>query len=260
MTITQSVEVVAAYFKGKRLEKFRTSIDILQAAEKRGSYQARESTKALVGFGPGLVTRKKCDENLRGDFPSDDRWPRFHAEFCLCHGHPYETWVEFPFSVEGVPQAVVEAWVRLCGWAHKTHKVLLAARPAPVVTAIGLSPKVTKTLTEMYLDLDLATVTPAKIESYQEQARHAKTGALLFNKDGSPAMTIAYRVKWSEGTKIGLSRFRDGCQACGKWIPSGQYVPIEADCRRSGRIGLWLGRDCAHNVFGVKDLGISRGE
>jgi hypothetical protein len=127
------------------------------------------------------------------------------------------------------------------------------------VTAIGLSPKVTATLTGMNLDLDLPSITPAEIEAYKVQGRNTKTGDLLFDRSGAPVMQTAYRVRWSRGTQLNMSRFHDGCQACGKWIPSGEYVPIEAECKRlKVRVGLWLGRDCARNIFGVKDAGIPK--
>lgn len=254
MHVAQSIATLATYLKGKRLEKFTVSVAIIRTAEARGSYQARESVKALAGLS-GLVSWKKAEECLRGEFSAEHGW--FRAKHCISSGAAYETWVEQPFSVEGIPQDVVEAWVCVCCWARKTHKTLIDARPLPVITAIGLSPKVTKTLTEMALDLILPTIVPAKIEAYEEQARHAKTGALLFKQDGSPTMRTAYRVKWSDGIKLGKSRFCSGCQACGKWIPSGRYVPIEADCRRNDRVGLWVGRDCAHNIFGIKDQGIA---
>jgi hypothetical protein len=254
----QSVTTLQGFLKGKRLEKFMVSIEILRAAEARGAYAARESQKALIGFGMGLVTRNKSKEGLKGSFPENDRdRAKHHAEWCVQSGSSYQDGI--PFSVDGVAQDVVDAWVELCNVAHDLNKKLLAARPKPVITAIGLSPKVTTTLTEMNLDLDLPTITPAELEPYEAQVQHPETGALIFKKDGSPLMETRYRVKWSEGCKVGLSRFSgSGCHACGKWIPSGQYVPVEANCRVHGRVGMWFGRDCARNIFGIKDAGIAQ--
>jgi len=259
----QSVKIVSGFLKGKRLEKLMTSVEILRSAEVYGSFQGRESVKALAGFGPGLLTRKKTGECLQGEFPKIGEWTRTRhvAESCLRYGSAYPFWSEAPFSVEGVAQEVIEAWVQLCCSAHQLYNTLKEARPKPVVTAIGLSPKVTVTLTGMNLDLDLPTITPAEIEAYKVQSRNPKTGERLFEEDGTtPVMETAYRVKWSKGIKLGKSRYRSGCQACGKSIPSGRYVPIEADCRQNGRIGLWVGCDCARNIFGVKDLGIAKEE
>lgn len=251
----QSVETIKGFLKGRRLEKLLTSIEILRAAEARGSFESRESVKALAGINPGLLTRQRVDNGLHGDF--QDSSTRHRAKMCLQHGLPYQS-SNVRFSVEGVPQEIIDAWVQLCREAHSLHTALKAARPKPVITAIGLSPKVTTTLTEMNLDIDLPTITPAEIEEYKLQAHDPKTGEPRFAKDGSPLMETHYRVKWSQGIKLGKSRFFSGCQACGKPIPSGRYVPIEATCRKNGRIGLWLGCDCAKNVFGVKDLGIAK--
>ena len=70
-----------------------------------------------------------------------------------------------------------------------------------------------------------------------------------------------YFVDWTPGTQMGRSRFSYGCkcEACGKSIPSGRFVAIEADDMNSGdHIGLWIGQDCARNIFGVKDEGMDR--
>lgn len=250
----QNLETVARFLKGRRLEKLMASIEILRAAEARGVYEGRESVKALAGFGPGLAGGKKF-KGVTGTFADD--WARHRAESCVRYGQPY---AGVSFAATGVPQEVTDAWVQLCGIAHKLHQQLKAARPKPVITAIGLSPKVTKTLTEMNLDLDLPSITPAKIEAIWEQGKY-KNGAPMIDWEGKPIMVIVdYIVRWTPGTKFGKSRFYAGCQACGKPIPSGQYVPIEANCRKNGRIGLWIGCDCARNIFGVKDQGVKRSD
>jgi hypothetical protein len=251
----ENVETVARFLKGKRLEKLLASIEIFRTAEERGSFAGRESQKALAGFGPGLVSGKK-QGSPKGEFPADDRMAKHNAEMCLNYGYAY---TGVPFSVDGVPQEVIEAWVQLCCAAHGLFKLLKDARPKPVVTAVGLSRKVTATLVEMNLEIDLPTIAPAEIEAYKVHARHPQTGEKLFKKDGvTPILETAYRVKWTKGIKLGQSRFYSGCEACGKPIPSGRYVAIEADCKRNGRIGLWIGCDCARNIFGVKDLGIAK--
>lgn len=263
-----NIEIVAGWLKGKRRETFLESITALEAAEARGAWANREAQTASKGFYQGL--KKVRDDactfyaplNMRVtnyDLQLEDNWPRFEAVSCINYGDAPKAGAEIP-TVDKVPYEVVLAWFALCSEAKPLRKRLDAARPKPVVTPIGLSPKVTLTLTGMNLDLELPSVQPAEIEPYEVQARNKK-GELLFESDGNtPIMTTEYRVKWSDGCKLGMSRFHSGCQACGKWIPSGRYVPIEADCKRNGRIGLWLGCDCARNIFGVKDKGIGRAD
>ena len=249
----RAIKTVTAFLSGKRQEKFLTAIKVLQTAEDRGCFEGREAQKAGSGFYAGLVAHRQY---VSGEF-GEDGATQYQAQRCVTFGAPYSGAVEF--GVQGVPQNVVDAWIYLCGVAHSLTEQLKAARPKPVVTAIGLSPKVTKTLTEMNLDIDLPSITPAEIEAYKVQARDRVTGDLMFAADGTtPIMQTFYRVKWTEGTQFGKSRFYAGCQACGKPIPSRRYVPIEANCRKNGRIGLWIGCDCAKNIFGVKDIGIEK--
>lgn len=254
------VSEVARFLNGKRLEKFQASVAALNTAAVRGAWESRERQKSESGFYQGISD--KISVRLSRDFDVVGPNDLHQAEMCLCFGRLYSGPIPRVYvdkSGREVPAAVVEAWFKLCGERHELVKQLDAARPKPVVTAIGLSPKVTKTLTEMNLDIDLPTIKPAEIEAYKVQTHHPKTFEPLFEKDGvTPIMETAYRVKWSRGIKLGLSRFHSGCEACGKPIPSGRYVPIEAGCKTNGRIGLWIGVDCARNIFGIKDQGIAR--
>jgi hypothetical protein len=133
-----------------------------------------------------------------------------------------------------------------------------ASRPVPVITAIGLSPRVTATLKECNLDVDLPSIKLAKIDF--RWVRAYEDGKPAFRKDGKPRMEKCYFVEWSQGIKHGCSRFADGghCEACGKRIPSQRYVPIEATCKKQGLISMWIGCDCAKNIFGIKDAGIDK--
>jgi hypothetical protein len=71
------------------------------------------------------------------------------------------------------------------------------------------------------------------------------------------------RVLWPEGTAHGRSRFRvseagnSQCEACGHAIRSGLFVPLLLD---GGGVphSLWVGRDCARNLFGCVVKGDAR--
>lgn len=242
----RSVSVVADFLKGAKRGKFLASIDAIKASLEQGSWIPRGLAKAQSGFYQGIVNK----------FPESAPYP-FELKQCLRYGSPY--WGPEMPEVPGVPTPVLTAWIQATREVARITKLLNEARPKPVVTPIGLSPKVTKTLTEMDLNLDLSTVREADLLKRERQDVD-KHGKLRFTRDGEPIMVAYYVVKWSPGVKLHMSRFSHGggCEACGKPIPSGRFVPIEAQCRKHGLVGLWVGMDCAKNIFGIKDQGIER--
>jgi len=242
------IAIVDGYLSGKRREKFRDSISILNRSLAQGAWTPRGSVKASAGFYQGLA--KKIG-NLQP----------YELDACVRYGQPMRSvTLTDEMCMQLSSSRVLRAWVTLCSEVAAARAFLDAARPTPVVTAIGLSPKVTKTLKDCNLDIDLATIKPAKISFYEVQARD-KAGELRVDRDGKPVMERVYFVDWSAGCLFNRSRFAmgDGCHACGKTIPSGRFVPIEASCKKLGqKVALWLGCDCARNIFGVKDIGIDK--
>lgn len=259
------VAPILGFMSGSRLAKFQEAITLLRTAEARGAWASREAQKVSAGFYQGLANRANVDMPSGPDTESrmvrgengETRYIAGHrtaAESCFRYGRPYEGPMPRVTTGKGrackeIPADVVESWMKLCTVVRALCKQLDAARPKPIVTAIGLSPKVTKTLTEMNLDIDLPTITPAEIVPKEISVK---------DKNGNPRIETVYVVKWSQGVKLGMSRFQSGCEACGKSIPSCRFVPIEAKCRKNGLVGMWLGCDCARQIFGVKDAGISR--
>ncbi|MDP2734646.1 MAG: hypothetical protein Q8P12_00385, partial [bacterium] len=236
------VEIVAAFLKGTRRAKFLASVEVLNESVLKGSWVTRGRSKAQSGFYQGL-TRKK------------EQHPNFQVHMCLTYGQALspQVWAEFGDKLT----TVEAAWARLCGQYEIACKELDAARPLPVLTAIKLSPKVTKTLIECNLDLDLSTIRVADMDFY-EVPKKDQYGETVLTFDGKPVMERVYYVKWTPGIKHGKSRFTGfgKCEACGKNIPSRRYVPVEAVCKNNGLVSLHLGCDCAANIFGVKDVGV----
>lgn len=253
---------------GKRRDGILASIAVLNASLARGGWTPRGAQAAGKGFTNGLasVGRLPHENNYGGEY-----YEASHAlSFALRFGSAnYGLTVESTRAYIALPEVqkamrekrlsteLVLAWVALVSAVAEAREELDECRPVPVVTAIGLSRKVTMTLQECDLDIDLPTIKPAKISFYLEPW-YDKDGVRKLDWKGQPAFERVYYVDWSEGVQHGRSRFKQGCQACGKRIPSGRYVPIEATCRRQGLVSLWLGCDCARNIFGVKDVGISR--
>ena len=241
----RSVGVISDFLKGSKKSKFLGSIQVLKSSLEQGSWIPRGLVKAQSGFYQGLVNTKRP-----GTLP-------FDLQQCLRYGTPYRGH-DLP-EVEGVPTLVVAAWVQATQEFARLSKLLSEARPKPFVTPVGLSPKVMKTLTEMDLDIDLSTIREADLVKKERQDLD-KDGNLRFTRSGEPIMVAYYVVKWTPGVKLHRSRFSHGggCEACGKAIPSGRFVPIEALCRKHGLVGLWVGADCARHIFGIKDQGIER--
>lgn len=265
------VNAIARLFAGKKREKFLESVDVLNRSLAQDAWIKRGSVKYNSGFYQGLR-----NNNIDRIFPHGHELyrPAYELQMCLRFGQPMplkdrealdqllaDDAVQQQLQDIRLTPAAVRAWSQLCLDKVLAVEHLDKLRPQPVVTAIGLSPKVTKTLTECNLDLHLPSIRMAKIV-YDK--------ILIWNGDGSPKLNrltgqqdynLEPRVEWSPGIYHNQSRFSRGwcCQACGKNIPSFRYVPVEAYDKKGERlVSLWLGCDCASNIFGIKDAGLSR--
>jgi hypothetical protein len=71
------------------------------------------------------------------------------------------------------------------------------------------------------------------------------------------------RMLWPEGTTHRESRYAHGssnCHACGHQIRSPyNWVPLVAQTA-TGPVSLWVGRDCARNLFQAEVTGDGRYE
>ena len=272
--LTQSlVEIIQSTFKGAKLNKFNKSLDILTASVEQGTWLLRGKASVYAGFNMGLL---KANYNRRdyGDSPEAEKQSlAWDLAFSLNHGHAFKGDLALAISVLRtgansagealkikVSDEAIDAWVKLIDELTEIAAALDEARPLPRVTPIGLSEKVTVTLKEMNLDIDLPSIKPAKIVTKTRPSYCLTTGKALIDNEGNQLMEKYHEVAWTDGILHNQSRFSYGCQACGKTIPSGRFVPIEAiDKNNGGRlISMWLGCDCASNIFGVKDIGLAR--
>lgn len=253
---------------GKRRDGILASIAVLNVSLAQGGWTPRGAQSAGKGFTNGLVSvgRLPHEDSYGGQYYEPAHALSSALRFGSAnYGLTVESTREYLDLYEvralmrekKISTELVIAWVALVCAVADARAELDECRPVPVVTAIGLSRKVTTTLQECNLDIDLPTIKPAKISFYLEPW-YDDQGVRKLNRKGQPAFKRIYFVDWSEGVQHGRSRFRAGCQACGKRIPSGRYVPVEATCRKQGPISLWLGCDCARNIFGIKDIGIDR--
>lgn len=264
------IATIQAHMKGKKLEKFNESVQVINDSLAKGGWVPRGSVKALSGFyqGCGIRWSTKHESTV-------EHRQNFELQMALSYGHDTDDLgnaIDRLYAAistktgkavvteKKFPRSFVEAWIQLSREKSLAFEFLNVCRPLPVVTEIGLSPRVTATLTEMNLEVDLPSIKLAKIDSRMVPG-FKRDGTPLLDRRGNRMMVPEYFVAWTPGTAMGMSRFSCGCrcEACGKSIPSGRFVPIEADDKKSGQhIGLWVGQDCASNIFGVKDAGMER--
>lgn len=262
------IHIIKESLKGNKLKKFLSSIEVLKESIEQGAWIPRGSIKANSGFYQGFL---KTPYNL--EHPElkigTDSWHEFnHFTRCLSYGSLSKNinlnkniqilresnYKGEPLKIKVTDEQII-AWVNLCKEKDKAFKYLDNAKPKPKLTEIKLSKRVTTTLKEMNLDIDLSSVSYPDLEEYfvKEDVLNKKTNKLEKKK------IKYYKILWPNGTKHHQSRFNGycNCHACGKYIPSGLFVPLYATDNNSGnKVSFLLGRDCAQNIFNVKDVGI----
>jgi hypothetical protein len=258
------IETIKAEMKGKRLEKFLASVQNINDSLDAGGWIPKASRSADSGFYQGCGIDSRNIEREHREF--------FPLYMTLAYGSSFDK-RERTKPLEELLLLLdkktlkkhsiefVKAWVALSEQKDRAIAYLNDLRPLPVLTEIGLSPKVTTTLKEMNLDIDLPSIKLAKINFYFIPMINLKTREQVYGRNGECLLDKEYYVEWSEGIQHRKSRFnRNGyCQACGKNIPSGRFVPIEAHDKKSNNlVSFWVGCDCAKNIFGIKDEGISQ--
>jgi hypothetical protein len=237
-----SRKVESAFYQGLARSPFKSDY----SAKDRKAQEEAWQLSHCISFGGGF-SGKNLDTAIKTFYEYCERWPSYTA-----HGKPKPS---FP-----VPEDIVRAWVELANQKTDAVMFLNLSRPKVKITDIGLSPKVTKTLKEMELDIDIRTIKSA-IKYRYVHAVDEKTGEKLHRMNGEPLMVLEAYVEFSNGAVHNATRFQNPgcCEACGKPIPSRFFAPVEAKDRKSGKqIAMWIGTDCAKNIFGVKDLGVKK--
>lgn len=256
------VAIIAGFFGGARLAAFLESIAVIRESITQGTWVGRARQRADKGINKGIASKHLKSPGLaHNDMRSQALYRVYFAVQYGKHLRADELDVATDDDLRAIaPRIAVDvtrAWLRLMVALRDIYTDLDASRPLPVYTEIGVSPKVTETLLAIGLDLNLATRRMAPIGWRWEQDRDTSF-ALLFQSDGAPKMVKVYFVKWPPGTVFGSSRFSDrDCEACGKRIPSGRFVPILIANNAGIEHGFWFGCDCARNVLGIKDAGIA---
>ncbi len=260
---------VLACFKGKGLDNARAALAMLLASQEDGAWLPNHSRKVRAALSKTSLMAPKALRDLReigkgipyhldiqGARVRDSRNPAKHAanavEMLLSYG-PFQV-PEDVSALDGDARFTEAlAIYRRVTTAFAPVRALMehldACRPKPVFTSIGASPTITTTLEELGA---------TKIEACPMHFEYAEKKL----PDGTIVHIPYIVLDWPVGTKFGTSRFKmrdDQCESCGhgirnpfNWVP--MIVTSTTDEGVTYR-ALWVGRDCAETLLGVKITG-----
>jgi hypothetical protein len=133
-----------------------------------------------------------------------------------------------------------------------------ATRPLPVFTKLGVSPTLTSTLKYIGVEGTVTTIRPCPIR-WETEEQHIPTGSE--GRFKVRYVLVGY-PEWPAGTVHNASRYGGGgnhahqCHACGHAIKQpDNWVPVIIDNASGVPYSLWIGRDCARSLFGIKMTG-----
>lgn len=269
---------VLKWFSGKSLENAKVALANIEASLKQGFWVPGASRSARAAMTKANVAaklaRKHRDLMKYGAWPmekgQDKSWESLanknasYLDSVLTYGSNYD--VDFDVLDATADCAERRELVKVGRQiraamrpVHVAMKKLDDTRPPPVFTSLGVSPTVTATLMDGYLDLDLTTVRVC------DMVREERTGT--DKKTGKPFTYFVFVLVWPEGTRFGASRFASNgthCEACGHAIHNPfNWVPVIIDSKNGTPNAFWTGRDCAKSVFGIDmkgDLELAEGQ
>lgn len=256
------------WFTGKSRQDAACALDLLAASEAAEEWLPGASRKVAAALSKTNVARKlygkygKALEAIGGyDLPSEQRG--WSVATLLQFGN----WkrgldIDFDAVQKGAKADELALVVDLARGFVSDFAPLVplverldATRPAPVITSVGASPTVTKLLASLGLLLNAGTIRTPPIEWVSVER---KTPA------GKPYLAKVGYIHWPRGTVHNASRYAAGtqrniqCHACGHAIKNAfNWVPLllDSDDVVSVPHSLWVGRDCAETLFGIKVRG-----
>lgn len=129
--------------------------------------------------------------------------------------------------------------------------LLDATRPAPVFTAVGVSPTLTRTLEFIGLlgtTAETARMCPVKRERIETRDEKGNLVYEYVLRLDPPENTAWHRSRFS--------RYDSCCEACGHKIKrANNWLLVLVDDAKGTPHALWVGRDCAKSLFGIDAKG-----
>lgn len=260
MTNTKQIR---KWFSGASLNNLDGALYLLQESEKQGSWVKGASRRVVAALGNANLAQKVGRE-VRHCFHYNENRDLNDAhhtiEMGLCYGGKY---------LEGVGAACAKLNTTSLDFGQRNIvdqaermaadfapvialvKLLDRSRPARKVIFATLSPTVVKTFSDLGLsNINLASIREPEIKWEWVEG---------VNADGRTIRYMVGTILWPEGTKHHCSKFSAGsktgnrqCQACGHAIKNPyNWVPVLVDDIAGTPYSLWIGRDCAKNLFGA---------
>lgn len=152
-----------------RKAKFEKGLGVLRASIAQGQWVPRGKATVLAAISQGMVKGRQLPDRHsyapEAAVISNPAWDEYNElERSLEFGHDYRGKHTIAAALIKIPEHVQRAWFEVCIGVRELCSVLDRIRPKPVITSVGLSPRVTKTLQEMGLALDLSTVACAMLQ------------------------------------------------------------------------------------------------
>lgn len=272
--MTNTTTPIAKWYTGKALATILTYvIPTLERAMEDGYWQPGDSRKVKAALNKQAVAERFGRSHERytsggrpNESPSllsnvgapganhnDTGWALVHAMmFGQVGAAPRLLDVAAQIAPYATTPAAVEALSTARQWAMdfapiaKLMARLDATRPKPVYIMGSISPTVMNNVGKA-MAVDLTSI----------QCPETETTWVEMEWKGQMVRMPVLKILWPEGTRHNVSRFAYGsnagncqCEACGHAIKSGLFVPLLATTP-TGPISLWVGRDCARNLFAV---------
>jgi hypothetical protein len=252
---------IEKWFSGKGLDTLRTYVlPTLAEAAKLGYWPKGTSRKVKAALNKAKVAEKLGRENrgrLEALTNKEGKRLGWDIEIALTYGQ-YErahavkaAAIELRSCVQiDVDQRLIEQavqWARAFEPIAELVALLDRSRPAPTFVLGTLSPTVYANLSES-LGVDFTSIRVPEIK--WEWVEYEHEGRKVRYKIGT--------ILWPEGTRHHATRYgvsdanNRQCEACGHAIRNAfNWVPIVAQGPQAP-LSLWVGRDCASKLFGVK--------
>lgn len=275
-------EAVLAWFTGKAREKAAVALDGVLRSVEQGWWEPKVSRSARAALSKANVAQAA----LRGPTPRvpnrkpgiclglDLIGPRVGGQYSNAMGYTLSSAMQYgsldrlddvhPDALRAAclnerERIVVEHALRYFDAfapLARAMRELDDTRPQPVFTYLGVSLTVTETIEG--LNLKPGTVRVCPVKWTRVQVIDPKTNRKVWTWEG--------HLDWPENTVHGASRYSVSaannrqCQACGHAIQRPEnWAPLLIDGDKDNRPhALWVGRDCAEDLFGIKVKGDMR--
>ena len=244
---------ILKWFSGSALVKAKEGLELLDASLEQGSWIPGASRKVQAAFKPNVAKKTlKLDRSYKA--------PRAESALDSTVNYGIVTAVlrvTLQDATRTLSDDALECFIDFWPVANAISR-LDATRPMPVFTTMNASRTVSAELKRQ--GAVNVEVCPIKWELVEEKDQ--KTGKVTYHH-------VAILL-WPEGTKHHTSRYAWGtdnnqqCHACGHAIRNNyNWVPLILTTEAGEKKSLWVGRDCAETLFGVKmdgDLELAEGQ